>query len=431
MRSMLEEAVVTVPFIGIPIAGCFTLVPDLPVWLGIILSICLTFSLRILLQRGSLWSTKDQDYDKIQTRLNEDGSERHHRRNSKNGYLGSTSSGSSTSIARNIVATVQRGLSTHGQRERALELYTQGRSNVDWSCIPSGQQAQALSSLCLAAAHLGRSSALDNILTDMRTIKVRRSSWLYSELLRALVTKRRYDTALALWPSIEEDDVEIENAASIFTKIVKGFAKSGCVQEAFEGYKLMLAHGVEPESATYSALLRAFCDAQDLERALTLFADMAERHHRPDEEVFNNLLAGCAIARNVELGEKILRDMTAFGVTPSAATVSAMLKLYAEAEVLNRALPLLRGMEARFGLAPKQRLFTRLIDFCLRAEQWELVSEVLWEMCKLFGRPPEAELSKVVGACIHFFKPEEQEAILRRGLMPKVGDTEMHDFDHQ
>lgn len=433
--SPLERAVVAIPLIGIPIAGCFTLVPDLPVWLGMILTICLTVSLRILLQRYLIWAGKIQDSDRsLYARLPQDAnnlfhSSRHQTRtrNSKGAMehiKGYVNNANSTSIARNIIAAAQRGLSTHGQRERAIEMYLQCRSTMDWSGIPTGQVVQTFSSFCIAASHLGRASALETILQDMRRLKLPRTQWLYSEVLRALVSKRRYDTALALWAWIEEDEIEIEHAASMFTKIVKGFAKAGCVQEAFEAYKLMLEHRVEPESATCSALLRAFLEAGDADRALTLFADMAERSHRPDEEVFNNLLAGCAMTRNVEMGEKILSDMTSYSVMPSAATVSAMLRLYAEAEVLDRALPLLRGMEARFGLAPKQRLYTRLIDFCLRAEQWELVSEVLWEMCKLFGRPPEAELSKVVGACIHFFRPEEQEAILRKGLMPKVSDKD-------
>merc|ERR1719405_230502 len=90
----------------------------------------------------------------------------------------------------------------------------------------------------------------------------------------------------------------------LFTTLIKGFARAGEVDQAMKVYEQMCnERSMLPDLITFSILIKANCDVDRLEMALKLLEAMLSLNLRPDEVVFNNLLAGCARQANAELGK--------------------------------------------------------------------------------------------------------------------------------
>merc|ERR1719377_284528 len=98
----------------------------------------------------------------------------------------------------------------------------------------------------------------------------------------------------------------------LYTTLIKGFARAGEVDQAMNVFAQMhKERNVIPDLITFSILIKANCDADRLEEALKLLVAMTDLNLRPDEVVFNNLLAGCARQGNIQLGKRLYADMVA------------------------------------------------------------------------------------------------------------------------
>merc|ERR1719265_3134421 len=116
-------------------------------------------------------------------------------------------------------------------------------------------------------------------------------------------------------------------------------------------------------------LIKANCDADRLENALKLLQAMLNLGLRPDEVVFNNLLAGSARQANAELGKRLYADMIASGIRPSNATFSILIRLYHQCKLLDDAVEMLRDEPGKHKVDPEPRLFLQLIQACIRERQ--------------------------------------------------------------
>merc|ERR1719197_1185775 len=122
------------------------------------------------------------------------------------------------------------------------------------------------------------------------------------------------------------------------TTLMKGFARAGDVDQAMKIYEQMrTARNMLPDLITFSILIKANCDADQLEEALKLLEAMVNLKLQPDEVVFNSLLAGCARSANAKLGKRLYSDMLACGIRPSNATFSILIRFYMQCKLLGDA----------------------------------------------------------------------------------------------
>merc|ERR1719359_726810 len=139
----------------------------------------------------------------------------------------------------------------------------------------------------------------------------------------------------------------------LFTTLIKGFARAGEVDQAMQVYEqIRNARNVTPDLITFSILIKANCDVDRLEEALKLLESMLNLNLRPDEVVFNNLLAGCARQSNADLGKRLYLDMTASGIRPSNATFSILIRLYQQSKLLEDAVEMLRTEPTKHKVNP-------------------------------------------------------------------------------
>mmetsp|Transcript_66359 Transcript_66359/g.115476 ORF Transcript_66359/g.115476 Transcript_66359/m.115476 type:complete len:682 (-) Transcript_66359:72-2117(-) len=186
----------------------------------------------------------------------------------------------------------------------------------------------------------------------------------------------------------------------LFTTLIKGFARAGEVDQAMKVYQQMRAErSVPPDLITFSILIKSNCDFDRLDKALKLLEAMLELGLKPDEVIFNNLLAGCTRQSNAELGKRLYADMIASGIRPSNATFSILIRLYHQCKMLEEAVEMLRKEPALHKVDPEPRLFLQLIQSCIRERQGRRAVEV-YEMLVAKSMPAVVAHSSMITTCI-------------------------------
>merc|ERR1719482_2527517 len=85
---------------------------------------------------------------------------------------------------------------------------------------------------------------------------------------------------------------------------------------------------VEPDVVTYSTIIKGFCHAGSLDKALEILKEMkSDGKFSPDEVMYNSLLDGCAREQRPDEALRLLDDMRKTGIPPSNYTLSMLVKL--------------------------------------------------------------------------------------------------------
>merc|ERR1719443_16585 len=202
--------------------------------------------------------------------------------------------------------------------------------------------------------------------------------------------------------------------------MIKGFAKAGQPEKVTDVYQYMLKHEeAHPDLITFSLLIKVNCDAARMDGAMQLLDDMKQRGLVPDEVIFNNLMAGCALAKDATLGESIYGKMVDAGVRPSNVSFSILIRLLSECGLLEGAVQLLEREPAVHGVVPEQRLYLQLIQACIRQRKGKIAVKVYKDMLER-GEPEKPEYSKLLRNCVRLNMFDTAAEFLDLGLQGKV-----------
>jgi leucine-rich PPR motif-containing protein len=176
----------------------------------------------------------------------------------------------------------------------------------------------------------------------------------------------------------------------LLTTLMKGFIRSKRLDLAMNLYDSMCAPGSDsaPDMVTYSQLIKAHCDAQNMGRALDILEDMLQCGTKVDDVVFTHLIEGCCHINNVELAEKLFRDMRTSNVRPTIYTLTALIKVYGKCGQSQKAKDMVETMEEKFGVRPTVVVYTCLISGLIRQRKCRAAYGVYQRMAATF--PPDA-----------------------------------------
>lgn len=220
----------------------------------------------------------------------------------------------------------------------------------------------------------------------------------YGILLDCCINENQLDRAADVFNTMTEEKCPMNTV--LYTTLIKGFSRAGKIDQAMTVYKQMRADpNVTPDLITFSILIKAHCDAGNLEESLKSFEEMINLGLRPDEVVFNNLLAGCAQQANARLGEQLYIDMVASGVKPSNATFSILIRMYQQCKLLEEAVAMLGREPAKHNVEPEPRLFLQLMQSCIRDRQGKRAIEV-YEMLSEYSIPTASAHSSLISTCV-------------------------------
>jgi len=219
-------------------------------------------------------------------------------------------------------------------------------------------------------------------------------------MLDGCINENQVDRAAEVFETMKREGCPMNTV--LYTTLIKGFARNGQVDQATKMYEQMrMERSVPPDLITFSILIKANCDAGNMEASLKLLQGMRELGLSPDEVVFNNLLGGCVHCRTdegVRLAKNLYQEMLSAGVKPSNATFSILIRMLAQWKMFEDAVDLLRTEPAARGIQAEARVYAQLTQCCLRERQGRRAVEV-YKMMAEQSSPTVSVHGSLLGMC--------------------------------
>merc|ERR1719330_241888 len=175
----------------------------------------------------------------------------------------------------------------------------------------------------------------------------------------------------------------------------------------------MRAASMPPDSATYSILMKASCNAGRIDNAIALFRQLRHQGLAFDEVAFNTLLFACSKADEVDMADEVLGEMRLSGVAPTQVTVSILGKMYGKAHMLDKAIELSTMLEEKYSMKPNLHVFTCLIHACVRNRQIRKSWDVFGNMLRAGVSPDAITYGSLIHGCIYTNKLDQAMVLVR------------------
>jgi len=192
------------------------------------------------------------------------------------------------------------------------------------------RQANAVTYGCMidACVKCGHVQKAVDIFQDMKKKKKHRNTILYTTLIKGYGMEKDVKNALELFREMRTEGVPYNTIT--YNSIIDVCIKCSEVETAEDLLREMMSPGtnLEPDLITYSTVLKGYCHAGDLDKALQVAETIKACGLKCDELVYNTLMDGCVKANDLSAGIGLFAEMTASGMQPSSITHSILVRLY-------------------------------------------------------------------------------------------------------
>lgn len=263
--------------------------------------------------------------------------------------------------------------------------------------------------VCIRSADM---SAAEAIFRSMEAAGVKPNSVIYTSMIRGCAHSKQPVKALEFYRCMQAEGVQATAVTfnSVLDMMVRQLADPARLEEVVED---MRKASVSPDVATYSILIKASCNAGQVDSAVSLFRQLRSRGLAFDEVAFNTLLLACSKAEQVEMADEILGEMRSIGLAPTQVTISILVKMYGKAKMLDKAIELSNMVEQQYGMKPNLHVFTCLIQACVRNRQIRKSWEVFGSMLRSGVAPDAITYGTLVHGCIYHNRFEQAMSLVR------------------
>eukprot|EP00438_Fugacium_kawagutii_P036155 Skav228024 [mRNA] locus=scaffold1073:191577:200818:- [translate_table: standard] len=160
----------------------------------------------------------------------------------------------------------------------------------------------------------------------------------------------------------------------------------------------MRATNLQPDVASYNAVLKQRSKAKDWERSLELLKEMGESKIAADIITLNTVIDGCVEAGKRGLAVDLALSVHRWDVEVDELTCSSVLQAFQEKGNWQKALSLLNGMP-ELDLVANEFCFANAMTSCVNSQEWEWAFHLFNTMHFTHLFPDAACYSAAMGAC--------------------------------
>jgi len=201
---------------------------------------------------------------------------------------------------------------------------------------------------------------------------------IYSNLIKGFAAIGDAEQAMEVYEELKSRGLRMNIVA--YSTLIDAQAKSGNPQKAQALLEQMEKEGCAPNTITYSCLLKAHCVKGDLDSGLKVFQDMISKGLKPDTVVFNTLLDGAVRCGQFNLCDRLVTEISNYGLEVSNFTLSIIIKMWGKRRKLDKAFVAVREAVEAGRLQLDSKLCTCLISACFHNQQPKRALEALEEM---------------------------------------------------
>jgi len=166
------------------------------------------------------------------------------------------------------------------------------------------------------------------IFQEMREQGKHRNTIIYTTLIKGYGMDKDLTKALELFHEMRAEGVPYNTIT--YNSIIDACIKSQDLKQA-EALMCEMTRPestLEPDLITFSTLLKGYCYAGNIDKALQVAEAIKARGLRCDELVYNTLMDGCVKESDIAAGVGLFEEMVNAGLRPSAITHGILTRLY-------------------------------------------------------------------------------------------------------
>jgi len=176
--------------------------------------------------------------------------------------------------------------------------------------------------------------------------------------------------------------------------------RSADMAKADRLFQDLIASGITPDGASFSAMICGHCSASNVDEAMDYFHLLRDRGIVPSAPLFDAILDGCSWMNMPALVEQVVADMEASGVRPSTTTLSILMRIHGQNRETEKALELFEELPKKHGLKLDGHAYGALITVCLKNDAfdmaWNTFQRMVGDACTAHARIYEA----LISACL-------------------------------
>jgi pentatricopeptide repeat protein len=232
-----------------------------------------------------------------------------------------------------------------------------------------------------------------DVLRVLKTIDVELREYHFAPLIEAFCRTNRVKEALSTLTLMRQDNIEpnADTAHFIFESIR---VNTDAIDAAWDALESLHAEGQTIDITAINVVIQASVALGDLRRAFGTYQMCTELGVMPTLDTYHFLLSGCIVARNRELGDRLVTELKQAKIKPDARTYERLIVLCLSGETYEDAFFYLEEMKAE-KLVPPVSVYEAIIQRCVleKDERYGLAVREL-EEC---GYTVSRALQRVIG----------------------------------
>jgi len=192
----------------------------------------------------------------------------------------------------------------------------------------------------------------------------------------------------------------------------------------------MHRNDIEPNTITYSTVVKGYCQENNIEKAFELFREMKQSpSFRPDEITYNTLLDGCARHGMWEQGIGLVEDMQKVGVNPSNFTLSVLVKLANRSKHPQLAFDMCDELCKKYHIRPNVHVYNNLVHVCIVHWTTEKALEIFEQMLSERVRPDTRSYTLLIRSFLGAGEAQDAAGLLCAAVGMKERHCRLQRFD--
>ncbi|KAJ9178314.1 hypothetical protein P3X46_010208 [Hevea brasiliensis] len=225
-------------------------------------------------------------------------------------------------------------------------------------------------SLLLILLKRGRTNMAQSVFDEMlSTYGVTPDTYTFNILIRGFCKNSMVDEGFRYFKEMSRFKCDPDIVT--YNTLVDGLCRAGKVKIAHNVVKGMVKKSADlnPDVVTYTTLVRGYCMKQDIDEALVVFQEMANKGLKPNEVTYNTLIKGLCEAQRIDKIKDILEGALGVGgFTPDTCTFNTLMNAHCNAGNLNEALKTFEKM-MEWKVQPDSATYSVLIrNLCQRGD---------------------------------------------------------------
>ncbi|XP_047315619.1 pentatricopeptide repeat-containing protein At3g61520, mitochondrial-like [Impatiens glandulifera] len=215
-----------------------------------------------------------------------------------------------------------------------------------------------------------------DLLTKMKSERIQPTAATYNCLIDGFCKVGEMDKAFELFETMKIDGVE-PNVITLNT-LVDGLCKHGRVHSALE-FLGKNSTTLKPNAVTYSILIKAFCNVNNIEKALTIYNDMLKAECSPDRVLYFTLISGLTLAGRLNDASSIASKMKQSGFPLDITAYNTLIGGFCRKNQREKAYEMLEDME-KTGVKPDVITYNTLMSFLSKIGDLEKAGAIMKKM---------------------------------------------------